>query len=79
MKKLDNLLGIVVMRFWAVLALIASVASIGFGIIVIPTAIFPGILLIFLGIGFIWLGIRAWRDRSTFGEILNRDFHSDKN
>ena len=77
MENLDKLLGRVVMRSFALLAFIGSVASIGFGVVVISTALVPGVLLVLLGIGFIWLGKKAWRDRSGLGEILSRDYNSD--
>jgi len=27
-----------------------------------------------LGAFFLWLGLRAWSDRATLGDVLNRDF-----
>lgn len=77
MKNFDELLGKFVLRLWAVVAFTASLASIGFGLAVISTAIFPGALLFLLGVLFFWLGSRAWRDNSTLGEILNRDYEVD--
>lgn len=74
MKNLDRLLGRFVLRLWAVVAFIASLASIGFGVAVISTAIFPGVLLLLLGVLLFWLGSRAWRDNGTLGEILDRDY-----
>ena len=74
--KIDRTLGRIVQRFWAVLAFTASMASIVFGAIVFSTSLFAGILLILLGALFIWLGTRAWRDRATLGELLDRDYQS---
>lgn len=76
MKNLDRKLGKFVMKLWAVVAFIASLPSIGFGMYVISSALIPGILLILLGGFFIWAGVRAWRDDSPLGDILNRDFKS---
>ena len=73
-KNIDGLLGRFVLRLWAVVAFMASLVSIGFGVAVISTAIFPGVLLFLLGGLFFWLGSRAWRDNGTLGAILNRDY-----
>jgi threonine/homoserine/homoserine lactone efflux protein len=35
---------------------------------------FIGIVSLLLGAFFLWLGLRAWRDPATLGEVLNRDF-----
>ena len=35
-----------------------------------PTRKFSSRLEVFL----LWLGLRVWRDRATFGEVLNQDF-----
>jgi hypothetical protein len=76
MENIDRKIGRLVLRFWAVLALLASVASIGFGVVVIDSSLFPGIILVLLGILFFWLGTRAWRDTATLGELMNRDYQS---
>ena len=73
-ENMDRKLGKLVQRFWAVIAFLASVASIGFGVVVIDLALFPGVILVLLGVLFFWLGTRAWRDTATLGELLNRDF-----
>ena len=73
-KKPDRMLALFVMRFWAIVAFIASLPSIGSGLFIIPTALFPGMVLLLLGVFFIWAGIRAWKDNSTLGDVLNRDF-----
>jgi uncharacterized membrane protein YfbV (UPF0208 family) len=76
MKNIDRKLGRFVQRLLAVLAFAGCVASIVFGVIVIGTAVFPGILALLLGAFFFWLGRRAWRDNSALGEIFNRDYNS---
>jgi len=55
-------------------AFIASLPSIGFGLFIISTALIPGILLFLLGGFFIWAGVRAWKDNSPLGDILDRDY-----
>lgn len=77
-EKLDKVLGRILSRILAVAAFIASAASMGFGLIVVWSSLFPGLLLFLLGALFIWLGLRAWRDRSTLGELLNRDYQSKR-
>lgn len=74
MKNLDAVLGKFVLRLCAVVAFMAALASFGFGVVVVSTAPIPGILLFLLGIFFFWLGLRAWRDHATLGEILNREY-----
>ena len=76
LQNIDKAIGRLVSRFWAVLALLGAVGSFVFGLIVLFNGHFPGILLLLLGVLFLWLGVRTWRDRSTFGELLNRDFES---
>lgn len=79
MIKADKALGRLVLRFWAVIAFLASIASFIFGIMVIPTSVFPGGLAILLGSFFVWIGMHAWRDRATLGELYNRDYQSKSN
>ena len=74
MVNIDRKLGRLVQRFWAVLAFLASVASVVFGVVVIDSAVFPGIILVLLGMLFFWLATRAWRDTATLGELMNRDY-----
>jgi threonine/homoserine/homoserine lactone efflux protein len=45
-----------------------------FGAVVLAYGHFPGIISLLLGTFFLWLGLRAWRDPATLGEVLNRDF-----
>ena len=74
MQTIDRALGRLLLRFWAVLAFLGATASIAFGAVVLVNGHIPGIVLLLLGVLFLWLGIRAWRDRATLGEALNRDF-----
>ena len=74
MKRLDHVLGRLLLRFWAVLAFLGAAASIVFGAVVLIKGHFPGLLILLLGAFFLWLGLRAWRDRATLGEVINRDF-----
>ena len=74
MDGIDRKLGRLLLRLWAVVAFLGAVASIGFGAVVLMSAPIPGVLLFLLGVLFLWLGMRAWRDRATLGEVLNRDY-----
>jgi heme A synthase len=74
MDDVDQRLGRLLLRLWAVLAFLGAAASIGFGAVVLVSAPIPGVLLLLLGVLFFWLGMRAWRDRATLGEVLNRDY-----
>lgn len=65
------------MRFWAVIALLAAAASTIFGAVVLKNGHLPGIALLLLGSLFFWLARRAWRDRSSLGEVLDRDFQQN--
>ena len=73
-QKLDQSLGRLLLRFFAVLALLASAGGAVFGAIVFRNWPVQGILLWLLAALFLWLGRRAWRDRAGLGELLNRDF-----
>lgn len=74
-RSADEILGRLVLRFLAVVAFLAAAASALFGTVVLANGhTIPGILLLALGALFLWLGRRAWRDRATLGEVLNRDF-----
>jgi hypothetical protein len=74
-RSVDRTLGRVVLRFWAVVAFLGAAASATFAMIVLVNGhAIPGIILLALGVLFLWLGRRAWRDRSGLGDVLNRDF-----
>jgi hypothetical protein len=73
-ERLDRALGRLLLRTWAVLAVLAAVGSAAFGIVVLRDGQLPGTILLLLATLFAWLGLRAWRDRATLGEALNRDF-----
>jgi len=79
MRSIDQKLGRLWFRVWAVFAFFGATASIVFGLVVIFTAPIPGIFLLLLGGFFVWLGRRAWRDRSTLSEALNRDYQGETN
>ena len=74
MERLDRALGRLLLRTWAVVAFIAAVGSAAFGIVVLRDGQLPGVVLLLLGALFVWLGLRAWRDRATLGEALSRYF-----
>lgn len=74
MRNIDRRLGRFYLRLWALVALFAAVASPVFGAVVLVVAPIPAILLFLLGVFFLWLGRRAWRDRATLSEVLNRDY-----
>jgi hypothetical protein len=74
MKNLDQSLGRLLWRFFAVLAFLAFAGCAVFGAIVLRAGHFPGILVWLLGALFLWLGRRAWREKAGLGESLNRDF-----
>ena len=74
MERLDRTLGRLLLRTWAVVAFFAALGSAAFGIVVLRDGQLPGVVLLLLAALFAWLGRRAWRDRATVGEALNRDF-----
>lgn len=73
-QRADRVLGRMVLRLWAVVAFVAAAASVAFGAAVLMTAPVPGVILMLLGALFLWLGVRAWRDRATLGDVLSRDY-----
>jgi len=73
-ERLDRALGRLLLRTWAVVAFLAALGSAAFGIVVLRDGQLPGVVLLLLAALFAWLGARAWRDRATLGEALNRDF-----
>jgi hypothetical protein len=73
-ERFDRALGRLLLRTWAVVAFLAALGSAAFGIVVLRDGHLPGIVLLMLAALFAWLGLRAWRDRATLGEVLSRDF-----
>jgi membrane protein implicated in regulation of membrane protease activity len=74
-RNVDRIIGRLVLRFWAVVAFLAAAGSMIFGAVVLVDGHpLPGIMSVALGALFLWLGRRAWRDRATLGDLLNRDF-----
>jgi hypothetical protein len=73
-ERLDRALGRLLLRTWAVLAFLAALGSAAFGIVVLRDGQLPGVVLLLLAALFASLGLRAWRDRTTLGEALSRDF-----
>ena len=74
MGRIDRVLGRLLLRTWAVLAFVAALASTAFGVVVLRAGHVHGSVLLLLGGLFVWLGLRACRDRATLGEALSRDF-----
>jgi hypothetical protein len=73
-ERLDRTLGRLLLRTWADVAFFAALGSAAFGIVVLRDGQLPGVVLLLLAGLFVWLGLRAWRDRARLGEALNRDF-----
>ena len=74
MPSVDQALGRLLLRSCAVLAFLGASVCTVFGVIVLVNGHFIGIVSLLLGALFLWLGLRAWRDPATLGEVLNRDF-----
>jgi len=74
MQRVDLSLGRLLLRSCAIFAFSGAIARTVFGAVVLVNGHFPGVLALLLGALFFWLGLRAWRDRATLGEVLNRDF-----
>jgi hypothetical protein len=74
MARVDQALGRLLMRSFAVLAFIGAAGSTVFGAVVLANGHFPGLLLLLLAALFLWLGRRAWSDEATLVEVLSRDF-----
>jgi hypothetical protein len=78
MPSVDQALGRLLLRSWAVLAFLGAAVCAVFGVIVLVNGHFIGIVSLLLGALFLWLGLRAWRDTATLGEVLNRDFNAKR-
>ncbi len=78
MPSVDQALGRLLLRSWAVLAFLGAAVCTVFGVIVLVNGHFIGIVSLLLGALFLWLGLRAWRDPATLGEVLNRDFNAKR-
>ena len=74
MERLDRTLGRLLLRTWAVVAFFVALGSAAFGMVVLRDGQLPGVVILLLAALFAWLGLRAWRDRATLGEVLSRDF-----
>jgi len=74
--RVDKSLGRLLLRSCAVLAFIGAALSTLFGAYVLYNGYFQGLIILMLGAFLLWLGLRAWSDRATLGEVLNRDFEN---
>jgi hypothetical protein len=74
MKRADRVLGRFLFRFWAMLAFLGATVSTVFGTVVLVNGHLPGLLILLLGAFLLWIGLRAWGDRTTLADALNRDF-----
>ena len=74
MGNIDQTLGRLLLRIWATMAFLGGLAGILFGVFLVAKGHLPGVLGLLLGCLLIFLGVRAWRDKATLGELLNRDF-----
>ena len=59
MERPDRARGRLLLRTWAVVAFIAAVGSVAFGIVVLRDGQLPGVVLLLLAARFAWLGLRA--------------------
>jgi threonine/homoserine/homoserine lactone efflux protein len=66
------------LRCWAVVAFLAAAAATVFAAVVLFNGHIIGVVILSAGALFLWLGLLAWRDRATLGEVLNRDFDQIK-
>jgi len=74
MLRVDRTLGRVFLRFWAVVSFLAAAAATAFAAVVLFNGHIIGAVILAAGALFLWLGLLAWRDQATLGEVLNRDF-----
>jgi hypothetical protein len=61
-----------------VVAFLAAAAATVFAAVVLLNGHIIGLVILSAGALFVWLGLVAWRDRATLGEVLNRDFEQTK-
>jgi hypothetical protein len=77
-RSVDRALGRLFLRCWAVVAFLAAAAATVFAAVVLFNGHIIGVVILSAGALFLWLGLLAWRDRATLGEVLNRDFERIK-
>ena len=73
-RRVDKALGRLFLRCCAVVAFLAAAVATVFAAVVLFNGHFIGVVILSAGALFLWLGLLAWRDRATLGELLNRDF-----
>ncbi len=78
MRSADEALGRLFLRCCAVIAFLAAAAATVFAAVVLLNGNIIGLVILSAGALFVWLGLVAWRDRATLGEVLNRDFEGTK-
>ena len=71
LSRADQVLGRYILRFWAILAFHGAAASTVLGSVVLAKGHFPGLLMLLLGAFFLWIGLRAWKDCATLGDVLD--------
>lgn len=74
MRRVDKALGRLFLRCLAVVAFLAAAAAVILAAVVLFNGHIIGVVILSAGAFFLWLGLLAWRDRATLGELLNRDF-----
>jgi len=78
MRSVDKALGRLFLRCCAVVAFLTATAATVFAAVVLFNGHLIGVVILSAGALFLWLGLIAWRDRATLGEVLNRDFERIK-
>ena len=67
-------MGRLFLRCCAVVAFLAAAAATVFAAVVLFNGHLVGVVIVLVAALLFWLGLVAWRDRATLGELLNRDY-----
>jgi len=77
-KEIDKKFGKLLMIFWGLIALVASIFGFIFGIWVLLNGHWQGVLILLAGFMFLFLSITSFRQKAPLSEIINRSWGRNK-
>ena len=77
-KEIDKKFGKLLMIFWGLIALVASIFGFIFGIWVLLNGHRQGVLILLAGFMFLFLSITTFHQKAPLSEIINRSWGRNK-
>lgn len=78
LNKIDKKFGKLLLIFWGIISLTASIFGFIFGIWVLINGHWQGILILLVGFIFLFITILSFRQKATLSEIINRSYGRNK-